>query len=165
MKSSPVVHLDELELVMQQHGERHASRQSAIGPKIGFKWLGCKLVEVLPGKRAWPFHHHYGNEELFVILEGEGMLRHGDSTYCVSAGDLIGAQAGGAEHAHQLINTSTQPLRYLAISTQRAPDVVGYPGSRKFAVFAGAAPGGPKEARTFEHIARLDAAVDYWDGE
>jgi hypothetical protein len=42
----------------------------------------------------------------------------------------------------------------------------GNPGdSGKVGIFGGAAPGGPKEKRTFNTFLRDDAEVDYYDGE
>ncbi len=40
-----------------------------------------------------------------------------------------------------------------------------YPDSGKFGVFAGAAPGGSKDKRTFSVFAKKTDAIDYWDGE
>ncbi len=120
---------------------------------------------VSPGKRAWPFHAHQANEELFFILEGCGTLRLGASRYPLRVGDCIPAPAGGPDSAQQIINDSPDDLKYLCISTQCEPDVMFYPDSGKFAVFAGAAPGGDKAARTFSYCGRLSDAVDYWTDE
>ena len=38
---------------------------------------------------------------------------------------------GDADRAHQLVNTSTQELVFLAISTEVSPEVIGYPDSAK----------------------------------
>ncbi len=40
-----------------------------------------------------------------------------------------------------------------------------YPDSGKVGIFGGAAPGGPKEKRTFSKFLRGDAEVDYYGGE
>jgi hypothetical protein len=45
------------------------------------------------------------------------------------------------------------------------PEVMVYPDSGKVGVFGGAAPGGPKEERTFSKFLRGDAEVGYYDGE
>jgi uncharacterized cupin superfamily protein len=70
-----------------------------------------------------------------------------------------------AEGAHQLINSSEAVLRYLCFSTMVEPDVMVYPDSGKVGIFGGAAPGGPKEKRTFSRFLRGDAEVDYYDSE
>ncbi len=162
---SPILNTADIPLTDHGHGEDFAARLGQFGPLIGLKQLGCRLVVVPPGKKAWPHHAHHVNEEMFVILEGAGTLRLGDEQHAVKAGDVIACPAGGAETAHQLINTGDAELRYLAISTMRAPEVVEYPDSGKFAVIAGSAPGGDKAARRFWYVGRQDTNLDYWDGE
>ncbi len=118
-----------------------------------------------PGKKAWPYHAHHVNEEMFVILDGAGTLRLGGAEHTVKAGDVIACPAGGAETAHQIVNTGEAELRYLAISTMLAPEVAQYPDSGKFAVFSGSVPGGSKEARRLIAPGRAEDTLDYWDGE
>ena len=67
--------------------------------------------------------------------------------------------------AHQLFNEGSEVLRYLVFSTMEEPDVVVYPDSKKVGVFAGAAPGGDKAARTLLTYLPLASEVDYWSGE
>jgi len=161
----PLIHLDQLSFVEQHHGDHFAARIASIAPLIGGRKLGYRLVEVAPGKRAWPFHHHYVNEEMFFILEGEGEMRHGEGRHPIRAGHVIAAPPGSADQAHQLINTGARTLRYLAVSTMEQPDVFGYPDSDKFGVFVGAAPGGAKSSRQFEFFGRRSNELDYWEGE
>src|ERR1700722_2460570 len=52
----------------------------------------------------------------------------------VRSGDIVAAPAG--TQAHQLINTGSNDLRYLGISTIGGVDVVDYPDSKKIAVAA-----------------------------
>lgn len=163
--TEPVVRLASLALHPQTHGSRFAAAMAAVAAPRGARNLGARLVEVAPGKAAWPFHCHHANDEMFVILEGSGTLRFGPRVFPVAAGDAIVCPAGGPETAHQLIAGAAAPLRYLAISTMREPDVMEYPDSGKLTVFAGAAPGGEKAARRVAASFRADDAVDYWDGE
>jgi uncharacterized cupin superfamily protein len=67
--------------------------------------------------------------------------------------------------AHQVINSSNEPLRYLCFSTMLEPDILIYPDSEKVGLFAGSAPGGPKGKRTLQKYLRADAEVNYYDGE
>jgi len=160
----PVVNLDELDLQPHARGDRYEALTGAIGRRIGASLLGCRLVVLPPGKRAWPYHWHHANEELFFVLCGAGTLRCGDAEYMLRAGDVVAAPPG-EQYAHQIINTSGAELRYLAVSTMRAPDIVEYPDSGKLGLFAGAAPGGDTTQRTLGVCVPRDAAVDYWDGE
>lgn len=163
--ASPVVRLSSLALTCETHGDAFAARLAQVAAPRGAKRLGARYVELPPGKKAWPFHAHHANDELFVILSGSGRVRFGAGTYEVAAGDVVVCPAGGAETAHQLTAGGDAPLTYLAVSTMHDPDVLEYPDSGKVAAFAGAAPGGDKGARRVALVVRADSAVDYWDGE
>lgn len=136
----------------------------ALGQALGLTKLGARVMELEPGCTGWPRHLHHANDELFIILEGEGSLDYGDAVYAVKAGDVVGAPAGPGT-AHRLRNTSDQRLRYLAVSTMEEPEVLEYPDSGKVGVIAGSAPGGPKEARSLTAFFPAEADVDYWHGE
>ncbi|PRY26566.1 putative cupin superfamily protein [Aliiruegeria haliotis] len=137
---------------------------SPLGGPLGLSGLGAMLVTVQPGKRAFPFHNHLGNDEMFVILEGEGTFRLGETEHPVRAGSVCGAPKGGPETAHQLINSGTTPLRYIGISTTQDPEVVEYPDSGKFAAIA-VAPGADFMSAHLKHVGRREDGRDYWEGE
>ena len=162
--SGPVINLDQLEFEQHEHGDRFEARYASVGRQIGARKLGYRVVEVPAGKRAWPFHAHYVNEEMFFILEGQGLLRLADQEIPLRQGDFI-ACPPSPDQPHQIVNCSEHTLRYLAVSTMEEPDVFVYPDSGKYGVYAGSAPGGPQENRTFAVIGQLGAQVDYWDGE
>src|SRR6185312_3405306 len=105
-----------------------------ISALIGAKKLGFNLTLVPPGKRAFQFHNHRINEELFFILEGEGEVRIGDETFKIKKGDFIAHPPGGPETAHQIINTSDAEMKYLSFSTKEGPEICDYPDSKKFAI-------------------------------
>jgi uncharacterized cupin superfamily protein len=148
----------------QSHGEKFGYRRKQLGSAAGGEKLGCSLYEVPPGCRAWPYHYHLANEEAIYVLGGSGTLRIGGEEVLVSEGDYVALPAR-AEAAHQLVNSSEAVLRYLCFSTMIEPDVMVYPDSGKVGVFGGAAPGGPKEVRTFSKFLRGDAEVGYYVGE
>lgn len=139
--------------------ERFGGRMAPLGAPLGAKKLGCNLTEVAPGKSAFPFHSHRANEEIFFVIEGEGQLRFGGETFPVRAGDVVACPPGGAEVAHQFVNTGSSVLRLLAVSTMLQPEVCHYPDSGKFAVLDGVGPQG------FRHVGRPEGNVDYWEGE
>lgn len=161
----PIINLDEVPLDRYAHGDRFEVRDGGIGPLVGAKQLGYSLLVVPPGKRAYPFHCHHVNEEMFLILEGEGVVRIGEQEYPIRKGDVIAAPAGGRATAHQIVNTSDEELRYLAVSTMLPTEVVEYPDSSKVAVYVGSAPGEDPSKRTFNYRGRLGEKLDYWDGE
>ena len=161
-----VVSEDELGWSEHLHGEKFGYRRRQLGSAAGGQRLGCSLYEVSPGRTAFPRHYHLANEEAIYVLEGSGTLRIGQEgeEVEVSQGDYV-ALPVGADGAHQLVNSSDAALRYLCFSTMVEPDVMVYPDSGKVSVFGGAAPGGPKEERTFARFLRDDAEVGYYDNE
>jgi uncharacterized cupin superfamily protein len=162
--NQPIVNLETVTLEDTTAGECFAARTAALGPLTGMRKLGAQLTIVPPGKRAWPFHAHLVNEELVIVLAGSGTLRLADRQLPLRAGDVV-ALVPGSELPHQIVNTSDAELRYLCVSTMEHPDIVIYPDSGKYGVRAGVAPGGDPVHTTFRMIARLDAGVDYWEGE
>jgi uncharacterized cupin superfamily protein len=161
----PTLNLDEVALEHISHGEKFDVRDGPISAVLGAKQLGYSLAVVPPGKRAYPFHCHHINEEMFFVLEGRGIVRVGDHEYPIRKGDVIAAPAGGRDTAHQIVNTSDEELRYLMVSTMIATEVVEYPDSSKVAVYVGSAPGDDPKKRTFNYRGRLGPSLDYWDGE
>jgi uncharacterized cupin superfamily protein len=121
--------------------------------------LGISVDTVAPGKRSCPYHFHHAQEELFIILEGEGTLRVAGEMLPVRASDVIFIPPGPA-YPHQLINTSGQPMKYLSVSTRESPEVCEYPDSGKYLAFAKGA-----DAAGFEAMQRVGASLDYWEGE
>lgn len=171
--NKPVIHISEIELQPRPPAlaatgpaaERYDARMGMVGLRLGAQRLGYNITEVPPGKRAFPFHNHRVNEEMFFVLEGQGEARIGAQRYPIRTGDFICCTAGGPETAHQLINTGTVPLRYLAVSTRMTPEIAEYPDSGKFGILA-EFPAGPGEPpRGFRYVGREGESVGYWDGE
>ncbi|MDZ3831099.1 MAG: cupin domain-containing protein [Sphingopyxis sp.] len=160
--AGPVVNLDRLTFDDVEDNGVFTSRRAFIGERIGARDLGYNLTILPPGKVQCPFHSHHGEEEMFFILEGEGdgELRFGDRRYPLRQHDVIACPTGGAEVAHQIINTGSCDLKYLAVSTLVDVEVCEYPDSGKFSAVTGR----PGE-RGMRHIGRLADAVDYYDGE
>ena len=133
--------------------------RATLGKPLGLVKLGVNVTAVKPGKAAYPFHSHRGNDELFVILAGSGILRLGTERHEVKEGDVIGCPAGDARTAHQLVNSGTTELRYLAISTLVDPEICEYPDSGKIGAYHG------RNEAGLAHFSREADAADYWDGE
>ena len=159
-----VVNLDELPASIGGKGPRFAFMRKQLGAAAGAQQLGVSFMELPPGARAWPRHYHAANEEGLYILEGRGLVRLGEVEIEIRAGDYVALPAG-PDSAHQTINDSDAPLRYLCVSTMLTTDISVYPDSNKIGVFAGAAPGGAKAARFLEGFVPLATSTDYWDGE
>ena len=161
----PVVNIADLEMKASSKGSRFANKAGRLGGVLGMKDLGAQYIVVPPGKSGFPFHSHRNNEEMFIILEGEGTYRRGDESWAVRAGDVISAPAGDASTAHQLTNTGTLDMRYFAISTRNDPDICEYPDSGKYMVASGIPEGGGMMAAQFVLRGREKPLLDYWDGE
>jgi len=141
-------------------GSRYAG---LVGPReagTAARKLGAAVDILAPGKVTCPYHFHYAQEEMFVILEGHGTLRVAGETIPIAAGDVIGIPPG-PEYPHQIINTSDAPLKYLSISTQEFPEVCEYPDSGKYLAYTRTR--GPLLQGGRMH--RADTDLDYWDGE
>ncbi len=145
--------------------EKYDIRWGEIASRIGARKLGYNLTVVAPGKRNCPFHSHRAEEEMFFILEGTGELRYGDKTCPIKPGDIIACPTGGPETAHQIINTGTVEMRYLAVSTLAEVEICDYPDSDKFGVYAELPPDAAGAPQRFRHLARREDARDYWEGE
>lgn len=151
-----IINLEDSERAAFGRGEGFSAALVRIGALLGMRKLGCTLVELEPGKRAWPYHLHYGQEELFVILQGEGTLRYDDERHAIREGDVFFTPTGEGT-AHQIINTSQARLRYLAMSSMDEPEVCYYPDSGKYGCWS-------QEGKvTF--LAHQDTRLEYWDGE
>ena len=109
-------------------------RRKRLGAAAGGKGIGLSWFELPPGKKAFPSHFHLANEEAMFILEGEGVLRLGEEEHALRAGDYVAFPPGPP--AHQVINRSQAPLRFLAFSTMLEPEVAVYPDSKKIGVLA-----------------------------
>ena len=162
----PILNLDQAEFLAHPRpapgalAEKFQSSHCRVSGRLGARQLGYNLTAVPPGKRAFPYHSHRVNEEMFFVLEGTGELRLGEATYPLRAGDIVACPAGGPETAHQIINTGSVELRYLAVSTERYPEICDYPDSGKFGTYDDMATGTP-----FRHLSRTERGLDYWDGE
>ena len=79
--TSPVVNIGDLPLESWERGTLYAGADVRIGPMIGVKDLGISYSEVPPGKSGCPFHNHHVEDEMFIVLEGEGTYRFGTESY------------------------------------------------------------------------------------
>ena len=155
----PLINLDEIKLHSHEDGP-FCGQYGVIGEAIGAKKLGYNLTVCPPGKKVCPFHNHHINEEMFFILEGEGILRFGEEEYPLRKNDVIACPPGKRNVAHQIINTGQTDLKYLAISTLERGDICEYPDSNKVGVFVGEY--GNMDLRL---MFRAEQSVDYFHGE
>jgi uncharacterized cupin superfamily protein len=111
---------------------------------------GLKLYDVEPGKLATAPHCHSAEEEIFVVLVGDGTLELGDDAHELRPGHVVARPPGtGVAHA---MRAGANGLTFLAYGTREPNDICFYPRSGK--VFL----------RGVGVIGRLEQ-LDYWDGE
>ena len=154
LRRALVRNVDEVALERFRRPPLYDTRCGSVSTGTVARKLGAGFDILAPGMRSCPYHLHHAQEEMFVVLRGEGHLRVAGEMVPIRAGDVIFVPPG-PEYPHQIVNTSDAPLRYLSISTQERPEVCEYPDSGK--VLA-AAPG-------LRAIQRREPGLDYWDGE
>jgi uncharacterized cupin superfamily protein len=114
------------------------------------------IMEIPPGKAAFPYHYHVGITEVFYIISGEGRLETPEGEKKIIAGDIIVFPCG-EEGCHKIWNSSdTETLRYLDYGTTTMSDVIFYPQSDKIGMILNGTP----------HSFFKEAdKVDYYNGE
>jgi uncharacterized cupin superfamily protein len=157
----PIMNLDEVAFDDIEENGRFTSSRGQISDHIGAQKLGYNLTVLPPGRTQCPFHNHHAEEEMFLILEGEGELRFGSDRYPIRKHDVIACPPGGPEVAHQIFNTGSVPLRYLSLSTIAEVETCEYPDSQKVMVVAG-----KRGQRRLRKMFRAEGGtVDYYDRE
>jgi uncharacterized cupin superfamily protein len=158
--TKPFVNLDEVQFDDFEENGYYTSKRALFSASIGARKLGYNLTELPPGKAQCPFHAHREEEEMFLILEGEGELRFGEQRFKLRRHDVVACPTGGAEVAHQIINTGKTAMRYLSLSSVSATEVCEYPDSQKVGVFGSTSP-----TSSVRKMFRAEAGVDYYDRE
>ena len=155
-----IVNVEDVEPVTVERSRVVRTRRN-LGRAARSVTTGVQHVEVAPGKESAPAHCHSLEEEIFVILDGDGVLvlcgqpaqggaGQGDEETPVRAGHVISRPAGtGVAH---MFRAGDSGLTYLAYGMRHSGDVCYYPRSDKIAF------------RGLGLVGRLER-LDYWDGE
>jgi uncharacterized cupin superfamily protein len=130
--------------------DRVTAMRRNLGRAAGSLATGLQHVELPPGRESSPQHCHSMEEELFVILDGDGVLVLGEEESPVAPGSVVSRPAGtGVAH---MLRAGGSGLTYLAYGTRELGDVCYYPRSNKLSF------------RGLGVVARIEP-LDYWDGE
>lgn len=144
-----IVNVEDVEAVTVER-PRVARTRRNLGRAAGSELTGIQHVEVAAGRYSAPAHCHSLEEEIFVILGGDGVVVLGEEETPVRPGHVIARPAGtGVAH---VFRAGAAGLTYLAYGMRNPGDVCYYPRSNKLA-FKG-----------IRLVARLER-LDYWDGE
>jgi uncharacterized cupin superfamily protein len=119
--SRPNVYEGEFPLEREEMGVRGRP----VARPAGAREIGGSVYELAPGASGFNLHAHYGNEELFVVLQGRPTLRTLTGEEQLAPGDVV-ACPRGREGTHTIANRSQEPALVLALSTANSPDVVIY---------------------------------------
>jgi len=149
------VAVEEVEIA---HGDTHR-KERALGRAGGSRATGLNRVFVAPNRLNCPPHVHAAEEEIFVVLDGEGILMLYDCDtrpqapprlHAVRAGDLLMRPAGsGIAHAFL---ANALGLTLLAYGERCSDEMTYYPRSGKV------------RFRGLGVTGRLELC-GYWDGE
>lgn len=157
LRTVPNIYRPEFEEDERPDGFR--SRRARIGYDLGTELIGASLWEVPAGEAAYPYHFHYSDEELVIVLAGKPSLRTPEGIRDLEEGEVL-RFALGQEGAHQIVNNTDGTATFLAVSSHGRPDVVVYPDSDKIGVGERLPKGGGLRA-----FFRREDDVDYWEGE
>ena len=70
------------------------------------------LTEIPPGNSVGIHTHDHGDEEVYVIISGQGRMRVEKDEVDVKPGDVIVNPSGGT---HGLANIGSEPLRMVVL--------------------------------------------------
>jgi len=148
-RPSTIVALEDVEAAGREHG-RVARVRRDLGRAAGSSRSGLVHVTIEPGAYGSPRHCHSVEEELFVVLAGDGIVLLGDDEHAVRPGTLVARPpASGVAHAFQ---AGDDGLTLLAYGTRDHADMCWYPDSSKV-LFRG-----------LGVVGRVET-LSYWDGE
>jgi len=144
-----IVNLEDVEPVEVEHSDSLLFDRD-LGTPAGSVRTGISHLTIPAGRLGYPPHCHSAEEEIFVVLQGEGTVLLGADEHPVRAGHVVGRPAGTAV-AHSF-RAGAAGLVYLAYGTREPNDIAYYPRSGKV------------NLRGVGVIGRIEP-LDYWDGE
>jgi uncharacterized cupin superfamily protein len=132
-----------------------------LGEAGGSVQTGLNWIRVAPGRAGTPPHCHSEEEEVFVVLEGDGTLELWPSPraaqsgaeredHAVRAGSIVARPA--ATRIGHTLRAGPNGMTYLVYGTRKPNDICYYPRSNKISW------------RGVGVIGRIEH-LDYWDGE
>ena len=137
---------------------RGGRRRRDLARAAGSRWTGLKHIELDPGALSGPPHVHSAEEEILVVLDGDGTLELTPSmppgaepeTQPVRKGTVV-ARPPGTSVAHAF-RAGDSGLTLIAWGTRDPNDICWYPRSRKMLW------------RGVGVVGRIEQ-LDYWEGE
>jgi uncharacterized cupin superfamily protein len=97
--------------------------------------LAASVWELEPGVSSGDYHFHHGSEEMMLVLRGQPTLRSPAGERELAEGESVHF-ARGPEGAHQIINRSDAPVRYVMLAAHGSPEIIEYPDAGTLSVMA-----------------------------
>ena len=148
-RPSTIVNLAQVESRHFGRGPVSSERRD-LGQAVGSLNTGLQHYQVQAGKNATPAHCHSVEEEIFVVLGGEGALVLEGEETPVRPGHVVARPPATGRSHH--FRAGGEGLEFLAYGTRDPADMCYYPRSNKISF------------RGLGVIGRLEH-LDYWDGE
>ena len=141
-------------------GGKHAASFKGISEALGRDPNSLDLakrhpfdLELPPGKQNFPYHAHSAQWELYLIIKGQGSVRHEDGTTGVVAGEAL---IFGPNESHQITNSGEEDLLYYVIADNPIGESSYFPDSGKWKV---------NKSSSADRVVVKGEETDYFDGE
>lgn len=144
-----IVNVADVEPYVDEHNDSLIHDRD-LGTPAGSARTGLSHMTLRAGRSGYPPHCHSAEEEIFVVLDGEGTLFLGDQEHAVRKGSIVGRPPG--TRVPHSFRAGSSDLVYLAYSSREANDIAFYPRSGKV------------NLRGVGVMGRIEP-LGYWDGE
>jgi uncharacterized cupin superfamily protein len=95
-----------------------------LGRQVGTRTVGIRRIEIAADHFSTPAHDHGADEEIFFVLDGEGLLWQEGKTYAVAAGDCIVHRPRRGAHT---LRAGAAGLDVLVFGQRRDPALTALP--------------------------------------
>jgi uncharacterized cupin superfamily protein len=107
-----------------------------LGERVGLSRVRVSLLRLPPGKEAFAFHAHQGDEEFAFIVGGRGEALIGSERFEVGPGDFLAFPTPPTSSVgHQLRNPFDEDLVYLVGGERGRIEVAEFAAAGKHAIF------------------------------
>ena len=118
------------------------------------RWpFDLEWTRVPPGKHNFPYHAHSAAWEMYLVISGNGSVRHKDGKTDVIAGDAF---IFGPDEPHQITNSGKEDLIYYVIADNPIGESAYYPDSGKWKA---------NKTSAADRVVIKGPETDYFDGE